>query len=303
MSAIPSPSRRGALAVLRLPAILALLATGGCSITGVLAATTPGRATIDRDIPYGDGPRRTLDVYTPDPHGSAPVVVFIYGGSWQDGDKAMYRFVGKSLASKGFVTVIPDYRVYPEVKYPEFLRDNAQAVRWAHDHAADFGGDATRLFLVGHSAGAYNVAMLNLDRRWLNAVGMDPARDVRAAVALSGPYDFLPLQDDTLKVIFGPEQTRPLTQPITYVDGAAPPMLLGAGTADKVVDPANATRLSARIHAKGGEAEVRFYPRVSHALAIGAFAAPLRFTAPTLKDTVAFMRRHDRSPGAPPAPR
>lgn len=298
-TAARSPRGRPVRAAVRVPAVLVLLATTGCSVTSTLAATTPSRGAIVRDIAYGEGPRRRLDVYTPAVGGSAPVIVFIYGGSWQNGDRSIYRFVGKALAARGFVTVIPDYRVYPEVRYPDFLRDNAQAVRWARDHAAAYGGDGSRLFLVGHSAGAYDVAMLNLDRRWLNGVGMDPARDVRAAVALAGPYDFLPLHDRTLMTIFGPEAARPLTQPIAYADGRAPPMFLGAPVRDTVVDPQNANRLAAKIRAQGGQAEVKFYPRISHQLAIGAFAAPLRFLAPTLDDTVDFLRRHDRRPQPP----
>jgi acetyl esterase/lipase len=224
-------------------------------------------------------------------------VVFVYGGSWQMGAKDMYAFVGKALAAKGFVAVIPDYRVYPQVRYPDFLRDNALAVRWARDNAARYGGDPDRLFLMGHSAGAYDVAMLTLDRRWLAEVGMDPARDIRATVALAGPYDFLPLHDPVLKTIFGPEKTLLQTQPITYADGAGPPMLLLAGAGDKTVDPGNSLRLGALIRARGGEAEVKIYKRIGHAQIVGSIAAPLRFLAPTLADATAFMAEHDQTGG------
>jgi acetyl esterase/lipase len=191
-------------------------------------------------------------------------VVFIYGGSWDSGEKSMYRFVGKLLASRGFITVIPDYRVYPAAKYPEFLRDNAEAVAFAKSHAAEWGADPSRLFLAGHSAGAYDAAMLGLDRRWLGAVGLDPRHDVVGVVGLAGPYDFLPLRDDKLKIIFGPEETRPDTQPINHIDGMAPPMLLLAGSKDKTVDPGNTTRLAAAIQARGGAVTARIVPGKSH---------------------------------------
>ena len=289
------------------PVAAAALMSVGCSITGVLATATRGGGGggVIHGLSYGAGPRGGLDVYRPEHAGPAPVVVFIYGGSWQMGNRGMYAFVGKALSARGFLVVIPDYRVYPAVRYPDFLRDNAQAVRWARDNAARFGGDPKRLFLMGHSAGAYNVAMLTLDRRWLNEVGLTPRRDIRAAVGLAGPYDFLPLHDETLKIIFGPAQQRPQTQPIAYADGDAPPMLLAAGLKDKTVDPANATRLGDRIRSHGGEAEVRLYPGVTHTSIIGAIASPLRFVAPTLSDSIDFMRAHDDRPIAaagPPAP-
>ena len=94
------------------------------SITAFVAKLAPGGSHVIKDVRYAAHDRGTLDVYEPKhARPGAPVVVFVYGGSWDSGEKAMYRFVGKVLASRGFVTVIPDYRLYPAVKYPDFLRD------------------------------------------------------------------------------------------------------------------------------------------------------------------------------------
>jgi acetyl esterase/lipase len=233
--------------------------------TALLSWLAPGGTHVVKGLRYADHDRGTLDVYEPErATPGAPLVVFIYGGSWESGEKSMYRFVGKLLASRGFVTVIPDYRVYPAVKYPVFLQDNAEAVAFARSHAAEWGADPHRLFLAGHSAGAYDVAMLGLDRRWLGAVGLDPRRDVAGVVGLAGPYDFLPLQDAKLKVIFGPKDTRPDTQPINHVDGMAPPMLLFAGSKDKTVDPGNTSRLAAAIQARRGTVTARIVPGKTH---------------------------------------
>jgi acetyl esterase/lipase len=263
----------------------------GCSTVGALNAVEPkGSLTITRDIQYGPGPRGRLDVYAPKARKpDRPVVVFFYGGGWETGEKDQYAWAGAALARQGYVVVVPDYRVYPQVRWPAFLEDSARAVRWARDHAADYGGDPTRLVLMGHSAGAYNAAMLALDHRWLGAVGMNPDTDVRCLVGLAGPYDFLPLQSEVLKTIFGPEQTRPATQPVEYVTAAAPPMLLIAPVKDSVVDPENVTRLARRVREKGGRVETRRYPRLNHALTVGALAAPLRWTAPVLKESVRFI--------------
>jgi acetyl esterase/lipase len=282
-------------------ALLAVASVGGCSTTGVLNAVEPGAGPVARDIAFdGAGSPLRLDVYAPLPGAApAPIVVFFYGGGWDSGAKRDYAFVGKALAARGYVAVIPDYRVYPQVRWPAFLQDNAKAVRWAKDHGADFGGDPARMVLMGHSAGAYNAAMLTLDRRWLGAVGIDPDRDLRAMVGLAGPYDFLPLHTDGLRDIFGPEDQRPDTQPINHVTGKAPPLWLAADTGDKVVEAANSTRLAVAVRAKGGQVQERYYGHLSHALMVGVLAAPLRFLAPVFREATAFIDAHTQ-PGPHP---
>ena len=276
---------------------LPLLLAGGCSPLGIVNGLAPERL-VARSIPYGDGPRRSLDVYAPSrrpaPHAAHPVVLFLYGGAWDTGDKAMYRFVGGALAALGFVVVIPDYRLYPQVRYPDFLLDCARALAWTRRHGWHFGGAAAPPYLLGHSAGAYNAAMLALDARWLGAFGLAPQVDLGGMVGLAGPYDFLPLDSDELRRIFAPGRPLYTTQPIAHVDGRNPPMLLLAGGADRVVRPANSLRLAQRVRDAGGAVQARIYPGLDHVEIIGAFAGPLRFLAPSLRDCASFMH-------APPA--
>jgi acetyl esterase/lipase len=249
-----------------------------------------GKYRVTTGISYGMAARQTLDIYAPEPRrAQAPTVVFFYGGSWQEGDKSIYRFVGAALAARGVVAVIPDYRVYPEVRFPGFVEDGARVVRWAHDHAAEFGGAPSRMVLMGHSAGAHIAAMLTYDRQWLAAVNLDPDSDIRGLVGLAGPYDFLPLHSDTLKIIFGPDDRIEETQPINFVEAGAPPAFLATGRDDDIVDPGNTTRLARQIGETGGAARVRVYNGVGHRLLIGALAAPLRRLAPVLRDTVDFI--------------
>ncbi len=280
-----SIGRRRALS--SLPLLLA-----GCSPLRLVNGLAPDRL-VARSIAYGDGPRRSLDVYAPARHPAAgashPVVLFLYGGSWDTGDKAMYRFVGGALAALGFVVVIPDYRLYPEVRYPDFLLDCAQALAWTRRHGRRFGGSAAPPYLLGHSAGAYNAAMLALDPRWLGAFGLAPRIDLGGMVGLAGPYDFLPLDSDELRDIFAPGRPLDTTQPIAHVDGRNPPMLLLAGGADRVVRPSNTLRLAQRVRQAGGVVEARIYPGLDHIEIIGAFAGPLRFLAPSLRDCASFM--------------
>lgn len=274
--------------------LLACLALTGCTGADFVNLLAPrGGYDVERDIAYGEGERRRLDVYTPEGlSADAPVVIFFYGGNWQSGARDDYRFVGQAFASRGYLTVLPDYSLFPPARFPQFLRDAAAAVAWTRARYRGPVGARRPIFLVGHSAGAYIAAMLALDERWLDEAGASGA--VSGAVGLAGPYDFLPLRDPALMQIFGPEEGRPATQPINYVDGDEPPLLLITGDADTTVRPGNSERLAARIAARGGEAETRVYEGVGHIKLVAAFASPLRGLAPVLDDIDAFIKRRAR---------
>jgi acetyl esterase/lipase len=265
-----------------------------CSPVGVLNALAPrAGVTVTSDLAYADGPRHTLDVYAPPPGPTpAPVVVFFYGGGWEDGSKALYRFVGAAMAAHGVVTMIPDYRVYPQVRFPAFMDDAAAAFAWARRNAARFGGDPDRMFLMGHSAGGQIATLLGLDKEYLATEGLSPDRDVCGVIGLAGPYDFLPLRSRTLKAIFGPEADWPRSQPITYASAAAPPMLLLAGRDDDTVEPANTLRLAARLRAVGATVTDELYPNIGHKTLIAAFARPFTFLAPAREATLHFIATH-----------
>jgi acetyl esterase/lipase len=250
----------------------------------------PHRIAVTRDIAYGAGERHTLDVFRPRSATAAPVVVFFYGGGWRSGSRGMYRYVGKALARRGYVAVVPDYRIYPPALYPDFLDDGAQAVRWVKDNASRFGGDPDKIFLMGHSAGAHIAAMLAVDATWLGKAGLAPGRDVAGLIGIAGPYDFLPLQDEELIVIFG-GANRPETQPISYVMPGAPPALLLTGGKDDVVGAGNSTRLAERLRAAGNDATVIIYPRIGHYIIVAVLAPILRFLVPVLRDCESFIAR------------
>jgi acetyl esterase/lipase len=241
---------------------------------------------------YGAGPRQRLDVYAPrGAKGQAPVAVFFYGGSWDSGRRQDYGWVGRAMASRGFVTVVADYRIYPEVRYPGFLEDGAQAVAWASRNASRLGGDAQRVVLVGHSAGAYNAVMLALDGRYLSAAGVDP-KAVRAMAGLSGPYDFLPIRSEITERIFGGTDDLPSTQPLAYVRPDSPPAFLATGAADDMVWPKNTIALAKKLREAGVPVEERHYEGVDHVNMVLALSRPLRGRAPVLDEMTGFLRRH-----------
>ena len=283
------------MGMIRGAALALAMSVSACSPAGLLNATVPaGRTTVRHDVPYAPGDRRTLDIYQPAQRGG-PLVVFLYGGSWRMGDKAMYAFVGRPLAELGAVVVVPDYRVYPDVQFPAFLDDNAAAVAWAHAHAAELGADPRSVFIVGHSAGAYNAAMLALDPAYLARAGA-PRDRLAGVVGLAGPYDFLPITDPDVIPVFAPVADDPASQPVNHVDGKNPPMLLLAGDADTTVRPRNTRSLAQGIARAGGAVESKFYPGLGHIGIITAFAPLFAGRAPVVDDVWNFIQRHRAAP-------
>ena len=274
-----------------LPGLAAALATVACSPLRTFDTLVPkdrGTRLIVRGAAFGPDPRQRLDVYAPASPADhrRPILVFFYGGSWSTGDRRGYAFVGRAFAAAGFVTVIPDYRLVPTIRFPTFLEDNAAAVRWARMHASEIGGDSDRIVLAGHSAGAYDAAMLAVDARWLAA----DRRAVRGWIGLAGPYDFLPLKGPITTATFGRERDPVLTQPVTFAGTGDPPAFLATGDRDKTVRPANSDAMAQRLRTAGVRVVRRRYAGLGHVGVLTALARPFRRRAPVLVDAVAFAR-------------
>lgn len=280
--------------------------TAGCSPLKTFNAIIPkddGGVQIAEAISYRPpdaGPdasadRRALDVFAPKPgiasDISRPVVIFFYGGSWNSGSRTGYDFVGRALAARGFVTIIPDYRLVPQVRYPAFVEDGAAAVRWARAHAADYGGDPDKIVVAGHSAGAYIAAMLAVDDRWL---GADRAA-VKGFIGLAGPYDFAPFDAGAARNAFGNWPDPAETQPVNWAGAGDPPALLLVGEKDDTVEPRNSEELARRLEQAGVSAEIKRYPRVGHIGIITSIAKPLRDRSSALDDMAVFVERVTRA--------
>lgn len=263
-----------------------------CSPVGLLNAISPTDTYRKTSaIAYGSDPRQQMDIYVPTAKkpGPTPVVLFFYGGSWNSGERNDYRFVGEALASKGYVAVIADYRLYPQVRYPDFLKDGAYAFAWVHHHIAVYGGDPKHLFVMGHSAGAYNAAMLALDPRLLAEVNLSTS-DMRGWIGLAGPYDFLPIENPDVRPVFFHPNSPPDSQPIHHITANAPPTLLIAAQKDNLVNPKrNTGGLAKRLREAGVPVSEHYYDNVSHISLVAALSRPLRYKAPALDEIARFI--------------
>jgi acetyl esterase/lipase len=269
----------------------ASLLLGGCAqiyYATIGSADTAHNLAIRRGIVFDKEHGLALDVYAPHAAANAPVVIFFYGGSWEEGRRRWYRYVGEALASNGVIAVIPDYRKYPQVRFPAFMQDAAKATKWTFMHAAEFGGDPQRIFVMGHSSGGHIAALLACDKRYLNAVELQP-KDLAGMIGLAGAFAFLPYQDDEADIFGDTPQGRYDSQPINFVDGDEPPMLLLQGRDDDEVTPDNAELMAERAHAMGSIAKLKLYRGVDHSDLLLAFAHGNKSKIPALKDSLIFI--------------
>ena len=244
---------------------------------------------VRRDIAYAGELR--MDVYIPDGLKElAPLLLFFYGGSWQSGSKNVYRALGQAFASAGVIVAVADYRLYPHAKYPAFVEDGARALQFLHLHAQEFGGDATRIFVSGHSAGAHIATMLACNPNFLSRTGGDPP-SIRGVIGIAGPYDFLPLRDPVLIDIFGGERVT-ATQPIEYAGNRAPPMLLAHGTKDSTVGAGNSRRMAKRLREAGNAVELIQYEGIGHLDILLSLAHGFRGRTSLREDMLRFIGQH-----------
>ena len=263
-----------------------------CTGLGALNKILPKDANTEqviKGVAFDTHPRQRLDIYVPKGNEHpAPVVLFLYGGSWKSGKREDYGFVGHAFNAHGYVTVLPDYRLVPEIRYPEFIIDNVSALRWVVENIIRYGGDPQRLFVVGHSAGAYNAVMLALLENVPDSDG-GPLPQISAVAGLAGPYDFLPMVYQATKDAFKGVEDLPSTQPVNLVSVTSPPMVLITGTDDKLVSPEHSQSLHRAAQSVGARSTMITYPEVGHIKLLLSLSKPFRSNTPALNDIVEFF--------------
>lgn len=284
----------------------------GCSSLDLINRVSELPENSPTIISYGLSPRQRIDVYRPVESSRAitaigqastsvisaaqaatpaarPLIIFFYGGSWNSGARGDYRFLARAFNDLGYVVAIPDYRLTPEVIYPEFLRDSAAAVSTLIKRAGELGADPNRIVLVGHSAGAYNAAMLAMDPRWMTAADR---KKIRGLVGLALPADFLPIRVPSVQQTFNWPNTPRDSQPIEHVSKDDPPTLLIIAAGDRLVDPeTNSLALAKRMQEAGVLVQVETFngAGIGHASLVATISSAFSFLAPTLDRMRVFI--------------
>ena len=276
-------------------ALIACLSSA-CSPIKVLNSLVPANGyELVSAVRYGANARQKLDIYLPKSANQSTtlkkVIIFYYGGNWDSGERADYKFAAEALVSHGYIVVIPDYRVYPEVLFPGFMADPVSAAKWVKANIKKYNGDANKVFLAGHSAGAHIAVMMAINPEYLAVASLKP-NDFVGVIGLAGPYDFLPLTSERLKVIFGAEAQRWKSQPINFVDGKNPPLFLAIGTKDNTVWPRNSINLTKKIKENNGLVEMHEFAGYGHIDMVAKLAKPLRGNGDLLKSVITFIDQH-----------
>ena len=263
-------------------ATLILLSLQSCVFTVLDWATPTSGYTLQKNIAYGEHIRQRLDIYSPESIKPKKTIVFFYGGAWDSGNKENYRFVAQAFASEGYRVVIPDYRLYPEIKFPTFLEDAGAAVKWVSEATQE------PIVLMGHSAGAHIAAMLILNEKFLENTGVDQNR-LQSWVGLSGPYDFLPFTSRTVKDIFSTAAKPEFSQPIYFADKKSIPALLIHGKDDKRVLPKNSINLAKALRDNNTEVKEIYYEGVGHAATVSGISVRLRHQSDAFSDILEYL--------------
>lgn len=273
--------------------------TTGCNVLSAVSAVSPtGTGNPVATHVFDNTHGLHLDIYKPKANGAdtpLPVVVFFYGGAWKDGSRQQYEFVASTLLEGDVIVVVPDYRLYPNVVFPAFVEDGAEAINWVEKNISLYGGDPDSIYLMGHSAGAHVAALLYFDPRYLQNSGasLKPC----GLVGLAGPYDFLPLASPEMQSLF-PKHERDNSQPVNFVTGEEGPVLLIHGLQDNRVKPRNSQSLANTIAEAGGDVDLLLYEKGGHVRVLMGLAKPFRGVSPVAADTLRFIRENRCKPSA-----
>ena len=248
----------------KFPLIL-FIAITGCSPLKLADVLSPYQGyTSKSGIIYQKRNNLKLDIYEPTHKlKNDTIIMFIYGGAWRNGKRQQYRFIAQPFSELGFTTIIPDYRLFPNTRFPGFVEDIASSIAWTQRNLVG-NTEKQRIVLIGHSAGAHIAALIALDQRYLGAHNLSP-KILKGWVGLAGPYAFNPLKISSTRPIFESQKINiDLARPITFAHKIGPPSLLLHGTNDTSVYISNSENLFYAIKNSGGMVEFNPLENVGH---------------------------------------
>ena len=299
---IPQTLKRAGVGVMILSAIAlgAQQARALSALNIVNGITSNGSVAVSKDILYGDESLQDLDVYYPKSLAHAmqaqssiddtyPMVVFVHGGSWENGNKEDYAFVGQSFAQAGYVTVVMNHRKAPKYVYPKYVEDTAKAIAWSYENAAMLHADPQRIAVIGHSSGAFNTVAAVSNADFLAPYGIKPS-DIKAVVGIAGPYSYDFRQFSNARA-FPVDATPDEVMPDRQLKGRQPPYLFLTAENDQIVHDTNTIKMTQALKNYGATVETGVIKGASHATSIGAMAPPLRWVNEVRAQVLTYLEK------------
>jgi len=211
--------------------------------------------------------RQQLDLYLPKHEAPSACVMFVHGGTWKSGHKDDYAFVGQTLAAHGIATAVVGYRLFPEVKFPEFTNDVAQALGWLQRNGEQHGVNIDQgVVMIGHSAGAHLASLVALDPIYSNQFGFSPSF-IQGVIGLAGIYSFRPENSELMSEIFQPAASPNdffEAKPINYLKGGGVPLYLMHGRKDQTVVCQSAERMFKNAMLAGHPVDIHVEEKYGH---------------------------------------
>ena len=261
-----------------------------------------GQYRVTLNIPFDQDPRQQLDYYQSQARqpgltssaGMRPLILFIYGGAWQQGDKRQFRFVADTLCALGCDVVVTNYRLYPQVRFQQMVMDVVQAGRWIAENTPP----QQPVYIMGHSAGAHLGSLLCLNRGLLSQAANLETR-LKGFIGMAGPYDYFPYTEDAHWDLFGPAANYPSSRTINFVRADCPPLYLLHGEADTRVRRGHSKSLMEKTLAVGGIANRRVYANMGHVDIIVEFSVFHRRNSLVIRDIAEFIFEPHRANSQP----
>ena len=246
------------------------------------SADTPPNVKVRRGIAYVDDAdeKHKLDLYLPEGRTNVPILLFVHGGSWRTGDRSLYAALGDRFAREGIAVAIPSYRLMPDNPHPAQMEDVAAAFAWVHHNAAQIGGDASRIYVSGHSAGGHLASLLALDARYLGKYGISSS-SIRGVISMSGVYDVT----DTPAFLFDGDKRQ--ASPLEFVHSSAPPFLVAYCQWDYWGLPKQARDFEAALKKTFDSVQVLYLPGETH---ISEIVSAAMDDTPLARAILSFVR-------------
>ena len=232
---------------------------------------TPSKGyRVQHNIAYGLKARQRLDLYLSEQGQNRPLIVFVHGGAWCHGDKRDYRFVGEAFARFGYDVAVINYHLAPQHKFPRYVDDLALALEFLDQQQQKLAVSTTKIALMGHSAGAFNVTSLLYNPQ---NFGSHVRQKIKTVIGIAGPYHFDYKGAPLAEPAFDQQVPYQQVMPYYFVEKNDIQHYLFLAENDQLVKPKNSYDFQQKLLEQGNHCVVRIIPKTGHVSIMGSVSS------------------------------